>query len=58
MWYKQCQAFSVMYYQSLGSQPTVTRFLKWFFESKPTAPGYTRPWDISKVLRYLWKICN
>ena len=31
MWYKHCQASFVMYYQSLGSQPTVTRFLKWFF---------------------------
>ena len=58
MWYKQCQAFFVMCYQSLGSQPTVTRFLKWLFESQPIAPGYTRPWDISKVLCYLGTICN
>ena len=47
-----------MYYQPLGSHPTVTRFLKWVFESKPTALGYTRQWDVSKVLCYLGTIYN
>ena len=58
MWYKHCQVFFVMYYQLLGSHPTVTRFLKSVFEWKPTAPGYTRPWDVNKVLCYLGKRCN
>ena len=58
MWYKHCQVFFVMYYQPLGSHPTVTRFLKRVFESKPTALGYTRPWDVSKVLCYLGTIYN
>ena len=47
-----------MYYQPLGSHPTVTRLLKWVFESKPTALAYTRPWDVSKVLCYLGTIYN
>ena len=47
-----------MYYQPLGSHPTVTRILKRLFESKPIAPGYTRPWDVSKVLCYLGTIYN
>ena len=58
MWYKHDQVFFVMYYQPLGSHPTVTRFLKQVFESKPTALGYTRPWDVSKVLCYLGTIYN
>ena len=29
-----------------------------FFESKPTALGYTRPWDVSEVLCYLGTIYN
>ena len=37
IWYKHCQVFFVMYYQPLGCHPTVTRFLKRVFESKPTA---------------------
>ena len=47
-----------MYYQPLGSHPTVTRFLKPVFESKPTALGYTLPWYVSKVLCYLGTIYN
>ena len=35
MRYKHCQVFFVVYYQPLGSHPTVTRFLKRVFESKP-----------------------
>ena len=45
MWYKHCQVFFLMYYQPLGSHLTVTRFLKQVSESKPTALGYTQPWD-------------
>ena len=48
----------MMCYQPLGSHPTVTRFPKQVFESKPTALGYTRPWDVSKVLCYLGRIYN
>ena len=58
MWYKHYQIFVVMYYQPLGSHPTVARFLKRVFESKPTALGYIRPWDVSKVLCYLGTIYN
>ena len=58
MWYKHCQVFLVMYYQPLGSHPTVTRFLKPVFESKPTALGYTLPRYVSKVLCYLGTIYN
>ena len=39
-----------------GSHPTVTRFPKRVFDSKPTAPGYTRPWDANEVLCYLGTI--
>ena len=39
-----------------GSHPTVTRFLTRVFDSKPTAPGYTRLWDVTKVLCYLGTI--
>ena len=52
MWYEHCEVFFVMYYQPLGSHPTVTRFLKRVFDSKPTSPGYTRPWDVNEVLCY------
>ena len=58
MWYKHGQVCFVMYYQPLGSHPTVTRFLKRVFGLKPTALGYTRPWDVSKVLCYLGTIYN
>ena len=58
MWYKHGQVFFVMYYQPPGSHPTVIRFLKRVFESKPTALGYTRPWDVSKILCYLGTIYN
>ena len=58
MWYKHGQVFFVMYYQPLGSHPTVTTFLKRVFESKPTALGYTRPLEVSKVLCYLGTIYN
>ena len=58
MWCKHGQVFFVMYYQPHGSHPTVTRFLQQVFESKPTALGYTRPWDVSKVLCYLGTIYN
>ena len=43
---------------SLGSHPTVTRFLKGVFESRPTAPRYTQTWDVGKVLSYLQTIPN
>ena len=56
--YKHCQVFFVMYYQPQGSHPTVTRFLKRVFESKPTALGYTLPRYVSKVLCYLGTIYN
>ena len=42
----------------LGSHPTVTRFLKGVFESRPTAPRYTQTWDVGKVLSYLQTIPN
>ena len=58
MWYKHGQVFFVMHYQPLGSHPKVTRFLKRVFGLKPTALGYTRPWDVSKVLCYLGTIYN
>ena len=58
MWYKHGQVFFVMYYQPVGSHPTVTRFLKRVFESKPTTLGHTRPWDVSKVLCYLGTTYN
>ena len=58
MWYKHCQVVFVLYYQPFGSHPTVTRFLKRVFESNSTAQGYTRPWDVSKVLCYLGTIYN
>ena len=58
MWYKHYKVFFVMYYQPFGSHPRVTRFLKRVFESKPTTPGYTRPWDVNKVLCYLGTIYN
>ena len=43
---------------SLGSHPTVTRFLKGVFESGPTAPRYTQTLDVGKVLSYLQTIPN
>lgn len=42
----------------MGSHPTVTRFLKGVFESRPTAPRYTQTWDVGKVLSYLQTIPN
>lgn len=41
---------------TFGSHPTVTRFLKGIFESRPTAPRYTETWDVGKVLSYLQTI--
>ena len=35
MWYEHCQVFFVMYYEPLGSHPTVTKFLKRVFDSNP-----------------------
>jgi len=43
---------------TLGSHPTVTRFLKGVFESRPSAPRYTQTWDVRKVLSYLQTIPN
>ena len=43
---------------SLGSYPTVTRFLNGVFESRPSAPRYTQTWDAGKVLSYLQTIPN
>ena len=58
MWYKHYKVFFVMCYQPLQalSHPTVTRFLERVFGS--TASGYTRPWDVNKVLCYLGTIYN
>ena len=47
--YEHCQVFFVMYYQPL-------QVLILQFDSKPTAPGYTRLWDVNKVLCYLGTI--
>ena len=41
-----------------GSHPTVVRFCKGVFESRPTAPRYTETWDVGKVLSYLQTIPN
>ena len=43
---------------SFGSHPTVIRFCKGVFESRPTAPRYTETWDVGKVLSYLQTIPN
>ena len=43
---------------SFGFHPTVTRFLKRVFKSRPTAPRYTQTWDIGKVISYLQTILN
>lgn len=43
---------------SFGSHPTVRRFCKGVFESRPTAPRYTETWDVGKVLSYLQTIPN
>ena len=49
MWYEHCQVFFVMYINPF-------RLLKRVFDSKLTAPGYTRLWDVNKVLCYLGTI--
>ena len=58
MWYEHCQVFFVMYYQLL--QVLILQLqgslIKRVFDSKPTAPGYTRLWDVNKVLCYLGTI--
>ena len=41
---------------TFGSHPTVTRFLKGIFESRPTAPRYTETRDVGKVLSFLQTI--
>lgn len=41
---------------TFGSHPTVTRFLKGIFESRPTVPRYTETWDVGKVLSFLQTI--
>ena len=53
MWYKHGQVFFVVYYQPLGSHPTVTRFLKQVFESKPTAGVKAVPLDCGLFLLFL-----
>ena len=38
---------------TFGAHPTVTRFLKGVFESRPTVSRYTETWDVGTVLRHL-----
>ena len=38
---------------SIGSHPTVTRFMKGVYKSTPPMPGYKTTWDIQVVLTYL-----
>ena len=35
---------------TFGAHPTVTRFLKGLFESRPTVSRYTETWDVGTVL--------
>ena len=43
---------------TFGAHPTVTRFLKGVFESRPTVSRYTETWDVGTVLRHLKTIPN
>ena len=38
---------------TFGAYPTVTRFLKGVFESRPTVSRYTETWHVGTVLRHL-----
>ena len=38
---------------SIGSHPTVTRFMKGVYKSTPPTPRYKTTWDVQVVLTYL-----
>lgn len=37
----------------VGSDPSISRFMRGVFNSRPTVPRYCAIWDVSKVLQYL-----
>ena len=39
----------------VGSHPYVKRFMKGVFEQRPSVSRYTKTWDVSLVLNFLWK---
>ena len=53
-----CLSFKSFNGFPFGSRPTVSRFLKGVFESRPTVPRYTETLDVGKVLSYLQTIPN